>query len=217
MEFEEKSKSDAFENLENHKLTVKLDSGDYRHLVVAAPGTNIDRFEIMTFPGGLMCTGDMGSYVFERVPAMSKLVVDHKLDDIDLYFWSKKLVSIDKTVGYLRFNSIKFQAEVDDEINEFVSFVEETTREKCEDKEKEAFRSEISRLVSDVGNEFEMYQAYETINSNEVMLQGLPFSVEMPSFSDFLTYNYGFIFCCCAITLAINKYKDSLAEHDIAV
>ncbi|QTJ65009.1 hypothetical protein HYG77_04940 [Rhodococcus sp. ZPP] len=49
-----------------HVMTVLRDDGVYRHLVFARPGTGIWRFDLITWPGNLVITGDLESYHFAR-------------------------------------------------------------------------------------------------------------------------------------------------------
>lgn len=54
----------------HHQLTVLRDDGLYRHLRFSKPGSNDMRFDVVTWPGFLAYSGDMGCFVFERLDDM---------------------------------------------------------------------------------------------------------------------------------------------------
>jgi hypothetical protein len=54
----------------NHRIEVVKDEGLHRHLRFSKPGTNCYHFNIVTWPGYLAITGDMGAAVFTRLPDM---------------------------------------------------------------------------------------------------------------------------------------------------
>jgi hypothetical protein len=53
----------------NHKINVLQDTGVYRHIYCSSGSSN-QYFEVVTFPGSLVYTGDMGTYVFSRIDDM---------------------------------------------------------------------------------------------------------------------------------------------------
>lgn len=84
-----------------HKLTVLRDEGLYRHLRFS-DGTSIMRFDLITWPGGLLYTGDMGTFVFQRLPDMLEFFRRREprglYECIDRRYWAEKLVAT-KTSG----------------------------------------------------------------------------------------------------------------------
>lgn len=57
-------------NTATHEMTVELDNGLYRHLKFRRPGTYCYGFDIVTWPGHLAISGDMGAAVFTRLADM---------------------------------------------------------------------------------------------------------------------------------------------------
>ncbi|WP_099024354.1 hypothetical protein [Mycolicibacterium palauense] len=53
-----------------HQMEVLRDDGLYRHLRFARPGTGIWRFDLVTWPGHLVITGDIENFHFARLPDM---------------------------------------------------------------------------------------------------------------------------------------------------
>lgn len=90
-----------------HKLSVLLDDGLYRHLRFAKPGTSIYRFDLVTWPGYLAIVGDAGDWVFARTADMLAFFVPEgreaqatvpvarveRLHAINPQYWSEKLVA----------------------------------------------------------------------------------------------------------------------------
>lgn len=57
-------------DLAEHVITVKHSDGLYRHYRCQRPGTWNMGFDIVTWPGSLCYTGDMGDYLFQRTDDM---------------------------------------------------------------------------------------------------------------------------------------------------
>jgi len=57
-------------DLAEHTIVVKHSDGLYRHWRCQKPGTWNMGFDIITWPGSLCYTGDMGDYLFQRTPDM---------------------------------------------------------------------------------------------------------------------------------------------------
>src|ERR1700722_10858892 len=76
----------------NHKMTVLLDSGIYRHVEFKKPGRCDMWFDLITWPGCLTVRGDMGTWTFARVEDMFKFFRSNpnKLE-INADYWSEKL------------------------------------------------------------------------------------------------------------------------------
>ena len=75
-----------------HQLEILRDDGLYRHLRCRKPGTGIDGFDLVTWPGFLCYCGDMGDYLFQRCDDM--LAFFRRGDrGINPIYWSKKVVA----------------------------------------------------------------------------------------------------------------------------
>ncbi len=76
-----------------HRMEVLHEDGLYRHLRFARPGTRIWSFDLVTWPGYLSITGDIGDgYSFCRVPDMLTFF-DHGQADgwINASYWAEKV------------------------------------------------------------------------------------------------------------------------------
>ncbi|WP_426734434.1 hypothetical protein [Glutamicibacter sp. 2E12] len=72
---------------EDHQLTVLHDDGLYRHLSFRAPGSSFYWFDLITWPGNLTITGDMGTWTFRRVEDMFTFFTGY----INSGYWAEKL------------------------------------------------------------------------------------------------------------------------------
>lgn len=88
-------------DVQGHQLTVIRDEGVYRHLRFARPLDRNQYFDIVTWPGVLAYTGDMGTYVFERVPDMLTFFREKGGERpqggplrINAPYWSEKLEAV---------------------------------------------------------------------------------------------------------------------------
>lgn len=73
-----------------HQMTVRHDDGLYRHLRCQRPGSWTYGFDIVTWPGYLAVTGDMGDFTFARTADMFEFFrVDGGRINPD--YWSEKL------------------------------------------------------------------------------------------------------------------------------
>lgn len=70
-----------------HVMTVLRDDGLYRHLRFGKPGTGMYQFDLVTWPGYLAITGDIGTYTFSRLPDMFDFFTGY----INHGYWAEKL------------------------------------------------------------------------------------------------------------------------------
>jgi hypothetical protein len=92
-----------------HQLIVICDDGVNRHLRFKRPGTSCMHFDLITWPGYLCYTGDMGTYVFRRLEDMFEffrtdadsawLKSKGMTLGINLGYWTEKLVAVDGNRG----------------------------------------------------------------------------------------------------------------------
>lgn len=83
----------------HHQLEIVLDEGLHRHLRFRRPGTGCYGFDIVTWPGYLAISGDMGSAVFSRLHDMFEFFRPTPSDQgrlapgelyVNLPYWAEK-------------------------------------------------------------------------------------------------------------------------------
>ena len=80
-------------NISQHQLIVHHDDGVYRHITGKRPGTIDMHFNVVTFPGYLAYTGDMGAYTFFRTHDMFTFFRQKpgRFGYINPHYWAEKL------------------------------------------------------------------------------------------------------------------------------
>lgn len=103
----------------SHELHVLRDDGVYRHLRFQKPGTICMSFDLITWPGHLCYTGDMGTFVFQRVHDMLAFfrppegrAKEDPFRRIDRSYWHQKLEAIDRCDGAKEFDRDAFEREI---------------------------------------------------------------------------------------------------------
>lgn len=184
--------------VKNHNATIKHDSGLYRHVVCAIPGTMMESFQIMTWPGHLSIFGDMGTYVFQRTEDMFSFFRDaeHK-NRINLGYWHEKLDAVDRHSLSKEFDIDKFKNNVKEHVVDHLDI--DSYDEMPEDK-----KEDIERLL----NSSDEYEAVAAIRD---------FEADWINFYDFWEndckeYTNKYVFACYAIVWAIEQYDKLRAE-----
>lgn len=84
-----------------HKMEIQREDGINRHVRFKKPGSSAYYFDLITWPGALCITGDMGTYVFRRLNDMFEFFrTDRKFArpdrplPINEGYWSEKLISV---------------------------------------------------------------------------------------------------------------------------
>lgn len=95
-----------------HRMTIIQDDGLHRHIQCWKPGTGDYHFNITTFPGYLVFTGDVGSYVFSRLRDMfefHRINWDQGTPKIDYRYWAQKCTATARDGGTKEFNEAHFK------------------------------------------------------------------------------------------------------------
>ncbi|MBN2643021.1 MAG: hypothetical protein JXR78_15320 [Victivallales bacterium] len=196
-----KCTADKFlKDVEKHKLETKivLDNGLCRFLKFRKPETNNLYFNITTWPGYLCISGDMGTYVFARLPDMFDFFRSAELK-INPCYWHEKLQAEDRHMKSTEYDPERFEREIK-EI--FFAWVREGNKDK---KTRRKIWEEIQYLVlSHRDTEFEAYHAV-----NEFECLGFTFLDSSWGWRD---YTYQFIWCLYAIVWGIQQYDKTPAE-----
>lgn len=92
-----------FTDIAKHEMIVIRDDGVHRHIRFKVPETTCMHFDLVTWPGYLCYSGDMGCFVFSRLHDMFEFFrTDRKYNQsrcrklaINLSYWSEKLQAVD--------------------------------------------------------------------------------------------------------------------------
>lgn len=182
----------------DHQMIVLRDDGVYRHVRFKQPGTNCMYFDLVTWPGWLCYSGDMGTYVFRRLEDMFEffrtdqtertyLAKDGRTLHINLGYWAEKVEAEERHEGLKAYSADKFRRVIKEWLDEA----------EASDEVRAAVEDEILSYADD-----HEYAAREAVND---------FDRHGFTFHDFWEvdlqeYTYRFIWCCYAIAWGIQQY-----------
>ena len=177
----------------NHKLSVKLRDGLYRHLLFRQPDSGNMWFEIVTWPGSLAIHGDMGSWTFSRVTDMFTFFRSKELK-INAQYWCEKVQAESRFGGPSeKFDAEVFKANVISSLDGYGSVPSGVV---------EALEDEV------FGQEDELSARRALLNFNHA---GFTFSDSWEINGN--AYTYHFLWCLHAIVWAIQQYDEAEQER----
>lgn len=192
--------SDFFDrDIATHEMQVIRDDGVNRHLRFARPGTMCMHFDLLTWPGYLCYTGDMGTYVFRRLHDMFQFFrrgENRGQYRIDLRYWAEKLEASDRGAGVREWTPEKFRSEVRD-------FFEQHADEEWPAERRAALWQEIDEQVCAAAGDSE-HHAWVALWEFEH--DGFLFNDWE---RDCKVWSHSFLWCCHALEWAIDRYDST--------
>lgn len=194
------TKEQFLEHVKDHRIKIIRDDGLYRHVEYRNKnGSSNQFFHLVTWPGYLAYTGDMGCFVFSRIDDMFAFF---RGKDINPGYWAEKVEAENLHGGIREFS-----------VDEFRNAVLAETRSHLNiDEDAEIPEEIIEEIVPllDAGDEYECVAAMRELDS------------ELISFPDFWenvltrgTYHY--IWACYAIQWAVSKYDEEKSNAESKV
>lgn len=108
------------QEIAEHTVTILRNDGLYRHLRCRRGDSYTLGFDVITWPGYLAYVGDMGSYVFSRLPDMFEFFRGRRTAMVDRGYLAEKAVAADKPDGIQRYSEGMFRAAVKADFDAFV-------------------------------------------------------------------------------------------------
>lgn len=219
------SETSFLNDVKSHSLEVLRDDGVYRHLRFSKNGSSVMRFDIITYPGHLCYSGDMGSYVFTRLHDMLEFFrtdrvsayIHNPRGDSELVinpsYWAEKLVSVDRSDGIEKFDEDRFNKIVMEYLLDWIR----NHKDRCSKEERrslwDAVIDEVLNADGDGGGYRKQVAAHDFrhfVNDD----------LSYFSFQDFwgrsvTSYSYRFMWCCYALAWGIKKYDDTSKAPEI--
>jgi hypothetical protein len=221
-------------DIAKHEMKVLLDNGIYRHIRFRKPESGDMWFEIVTWPGFLAYSGDMGCFVFSRIKDMFEFFRTRPEGSSKLFintgYWGEKLEAVDRyghESGHLVFSPESMREHVEQTVKYWVenypvpydADAEEETavRNEFEAELREAIEEDIYRYLDDGEHE-----ARASVNRFSFQQDAERFDREKPKYEfsdtwewDCTEYTFRFVWCCYALAWAIqqyDKFKETLPE-----
>lgn len=215
---------DFLSDVAEHQMAVIRDDDVNRHLRFAKPGTSCYHFDLVTWPGVLCYTGDMGTYVFTRIRDMFEFFRtdrQHNPDKplpINRGYWSEKLIATDcsgkRGGAATEFDPDQFRRV----INEYrVGWMRSMKQDGHDaDARRELWEAVDHQVLYALDNHGEGAQrdAYEF--SHRIENGGHAYQFEDLFEHDFTRFTHSFTWCCYALTWGIQKYDQAKAQENAA-
>lgn len=211
------------EHVKNHELAVLHDTkdGDYRHIRLRQPSSGNQYFDLITWPGHLYYTGDMGTYVFTRLRDMFEFFRDSGEGELKINpgYWQEKVRSDSRYgKGCEEWSDEKFKKVITDlwESHFEEEKPEEPDPEDSDEEDLEAYRQELKEwadhkqwamdeIEEDIFAcdplEHEGFRAANAFDSHGLVFRDL-------WDNNFMEYTYHYIWACYAIVWGIRQYDE---------
>lgn len=199
-----------------HEMHILHEDGIYRHIRFKKPGSSCMHFDLITYPGHLVYSGDMGCYVFSRLDDMFQFFrTDRKYQSgdglkINLGYWSEKLQAIDScgrsASGAKEFNEEKFNNAV---IGDLVCWLRDNRDRTTKDERRELWDAVVSEVINAEGDgggyrkQCAAHDFYHRVNDR------ISFQFDDFFEHDVTEYTHSFVWCCYALAWGIKKYDDA--------
>jgi hypothetical protein len=179
--------------IKNHRVDAIMENDLYRHYRCWDGYSSNDSFTIVTSPGILVYTGDMGTYVFERTENMIAFM-GRACRDID--YSAEKCVAADRD-GIMKFTEEAFHREIAYRKETLIEYAKDDQVE-LSDKVKEAFQV-LDDTELEYGGHLDYATACTAIRDSELW--------DDCDFPELREYTFRFRFCLRAIDWFCNKLE----------
>jgi len=188
------------DDTKDHKMEVLHDSGVYRHLKFTNNGSNIFRFDVVTYPGHLIISGDCGCFVFQRLTDMFEFN-----NWLSFGYVKEKCIAPDRNSGYEEFDFDVLKKSV----NEYFDYWYDDICDEISPVVARQMRDDALMAISGVSNTHEAYETLMNLSIDGNLKNGeeVVFSIEDVSEIPVVDYSWRFIWCCYAIDYAVKEYK----------
>jgi len=211
------------EDVKNHEMFVKLDQGIYRHLVFHQQKHQfLHRFEIVTTPSRLMITGDMGTWVFSRLPDMFEFFREPGYTT-NVDYWAEKLQngSSGGRRGCKEYDGDAYKERILEEVDHYDLGPEDKAKvleeiEQLDFYDKYSIFSSINEFEVDLEDEEDEYVPTRELIKQSYLDRRRRRTFRFSDIWEIETevYSYHFIWCCYAIAWAIQQYDKSKESND---
>lgn len=201
-------------DIDRHVMEIIRDDGVNRHVRFRRPGTMCMHFDLITWPGYLCYTGDMGTYVFSRLDDMFQFFRRSKEDyAIDFRYWAEKLQAVSSSCG--KGSATKFSYE------RFVEVIKDYRKRWIRDafadgSLNKSQRRELWEAVEDdvLSNTLDKEEHSNFDRANDFRWSSRGKGPVEYCFADlwehrFDEYTHRFLWCCYALAWGVRKYDEA--------
>lgn len=218
------TENEFLRDVADHVMEVMRDDGVYRHIRFRKPGTMCMHFDLITWPGYLCYTGDMGTYVFTRLADMFEFFrTDREYAQrgrrlaINLSYWSEKLEAVNgsrRGGAAVEFDPAKFRKVIQEYRLNWIR--DEARNLLTKDERRDLWESVDSDVLGRIEDGEQLaYAAAHEFNWKPQRYP--PWSGRSWYFDDLWEHNFNdytrrFRWCCFALAWGIEIYDRSKEE-----
>jgi len=205
-------KENFLRGVRDHALTVVLDTPTHKHLTFKKPETTDMHYHLVTWPGYLAFSGDMGCFVFQRIPDMFSFFRDNYEDwGINPGYWAEKLQAEDtRTGGAYEFNADLCDQILDRYLDEFLEGLDTGNCIRDQEKAEDA-KNAVEDFKAD--REDSEWDCVSRLNNWDADAAG---GMDIDDWWDSNTksYTHHYLWCCHAIVWSIRQYDALKAQGE---
>jgi len=198
----------------SHGIQILRDDGVNRHVRFSRPNTSCYRFDLITWPGKICYTGDMGTYVFSRIEDMFEFFRTDKNDfnynknglSINRGYWSEKLLAVDggRSGGKVQeFDEERFDKVIMERLVEWIREHREST---TKEERRELWEAVVSEVINADGDSDGMRKQIAGHDFHHTVNRRHDFYFQDLWESSTERYTYHFTWCCYALAWGIQQY-----------
>lgn len=185
-------------NTADHVMTVVHNDGLYRHLRFAPPRGYTYGFDLVTWPGHLAITGDMGALTFARLEDMTQFFASG--GDINPGYWAQKIQDLHGAGvrGVQEFSERRFRQNV---VESYRMHVEAHLGEPHLAALKDRIRDDVLFYAHDEHEALSAVQEFD--------FDGGTFRFDDAWEWDVRDFSHRFLWLCCAIRTGVLQYREA--------
>lgn len=188
----------------NGKMEVLMDNGLYRHLRFRMANGSFGWFDIVTWPGNLVITGDTETYTFNRIDDMFEFFSkDNK--NIKPKYWQEKIVD-----GNSRARSFCWEKFREQALSNFDTQTSDETDKTLLLEARNDLEESLDNTEPDESGAIQFLRDYEFIHDGETYFS-FNLTEDAP---DGMEWNFHYIWCCRAILWAVEQYKKQCKKNE---
>lgn len=206
-------------DIATHQLEIIKDDGLYRHLRFKQPDSINMYFDLVTWPGHLSYSGDMGSYTFTRLRDMFEFFRTDQDSErlkskgltlgINPSYWAEKLQSVDKNSGYEEFDEERFEEIIKGRV---LSWCRENKDRTTKEERRELWGEVMDQVLSLEDNYTGQRRTGAAYDFHHTVNRNLNFYFEDLFDSRLQRYTLRFLWCCYALAWGIKLYDETKAK-----
>ena len=180
-----------------HQMTVRHEDGIYRHIRFKKPNSYNMYFDLVTWPGYLNISGDMGTWTFARLEDMFEFFRCSEGLKINPYYWSEKLKhgNYQGRDGAKVYDDDLFRERLKEQLTDYYSLEGDELRQISGALEEEVLSQDCKYDLLIAARDF-----------NFRFDDGRTFKFDCCELPDGEDYSYHFIWCCYAIVWGIQQW-----------